>query len=124
MDSAEVRLEVFAGHDPLRAERLLRSLLDELATRGVDAQWAKEPAPVADAKGVAEIAAIAIPAVAAALRSDTVKTVLVEFIRRDHRPILRASRGSRTVEITGEPTPAMLEALDKVIGSGPEDGSE
>lgn len=114
------RLEVLAGGDALRRERLTRSLRDDLAhIDGLDLKLAPASTAAQGSKGAVE-STVAILVTAAPLArptADLLKATLTGWLQRDRRTVLRATVGDSTVELTGNPTPGQQRALDALLGT-------
>lgn len=112
------RLEVLAGGDALRRERLTRSLRDDLAhIDGLDLKLVPDSAPAPGSKGAVE-STVAILVAAAPLARPTanlLKTAITGWLQRDRRTVLRATVGDSTVELTGDPTPDQQRVLDALL---------
>ncbi len=100
--------------DPLRAERLTRSLNRALdSVEGIAVDYAATPSrPVEHAKGgvMQDVLAVSITGVwpvAAALLADALKS----WLHREHGSRVRISVGWDHVEIDGDPTPEQAKLL-------------
>ncbi|MDQ2882066.1 MAG: hypothetical protein M3Y48_12805 [Actinomycetota bacterium] len=112
------RLEVLAGGDALRRERLTRLLRDDLAhIDGLDLKLAPASAAAQGSKGAVESTVAILVAAAPFGRptADLLKAVITGWLQRDRRTVLRATVGDRTVELTGDLTPDQLRALDALL---------
>jgi len=118
---AMVRLEVLAGGDPLRQERLTRELYNALATdtvlAGTDIKVSSAPpaAVLPGSKGTVEtvIALLVAGAPYAQPAADVLTSAIERWYSRDERVVVRIKDGDRTAEIVGNPTDEQREMLDK-----------
>jgi hypothetical protein len=130
MGASGVQLEVSAGGDPLREERLTRDLhealiADEaLAAAGVSVTPAPPPPPPPGSKGTVETVVTLLLAGApyAQPAADLLTSAIKEWCSRDRRVAVRLCEGDRSVDITGDPTPEQ-EALIKEFWQQPDDKS-
>lgn len=111
-----VRLEVSAGGDVLRQERLTRDLRDELtALEGIDIAFGAPDDPGGeDHKGTLETA-VALIVTITTLRGPITQllvTAIREWCARDGRRVVHLTDGDRSLEVVGNPT----EAQQHVIG--------
>lgn len=105
-----VRLEVLAGGDGLRQERLTRELRDELARiDGVTVEFAAvQAAPGSGHKGAmtAEVALWVTIAASARPVSQLLITVVKEWCAVERHRKVSVSEGERSIEISGRPDAA------------------
>ncbi len=104
------RIEVLAGGDPLREERLTRSLRDDLAgLEGVAVHFARggASAPGSKSGALTDLALIAVSAGAGLASSKplagVLTTAITEWCRRERHRKVRITRGEDAMEITGNP---------------------
>lgn len=113
------RLEVLAGGDALRRERLTRSLRDDLAhIDGLDLTLAPASAAAQQgSKGAVESTVAILVAAAPLVRptADLLKAAITGWLQRDRRTVLRATVGDSVVELTGDPTPDQRRVLDALL---------
>jgi hypothetical protein len=112
------RLEVLAGGDALRRERLTRSLRDDLAhIDGLDLNLAPSSAAAHGSKGAVESTVAILVAAAPFARptADLLKAAITGWLQRDRRTVLRATVGDTTVELTGNPGPDQQRTLDTLL---------
>ena len=120
MGASGVQLEVSAGGDPLREERLTRDLhkaliADEaLAAAGVSVTPAPPPPPRPGSKGTVETLVTLLLAGApyAQPTADILTSAIEKWCARDRRVTVRLRDGDRSVDVVGDPTPEQ-EALIK-----------
>lgn len=112
------RLEVLAGGDALRRERLTRSLRDDLAhIDGLDFKLAPASTAARWSKGAVESTVAILVAAAPFGRptADLLKATITGWLQRDRRTVLRVTVGDATMELTGDPTPDQQRALDALL---------
>ncbi len=115
------RIEVLAGGDPLRKERMTRDLRDALAElEGVQVEFAKADAIVPGSKsGALNDLALVVSSGAAAVMSrsfaEVLKTAIAEWCRKERRRKVRITRGDSEVEITGKPDARQEEIIREFV---------
>lgn len=112
-------MEVGAGDDVLRQERLTRDLRDELATLdGIDFAFGTSAVPSGGGrKGTVETVLMLIATIAALGRpaAQVLVTAIQEWCVRDSRRIVHLKDGNRSLEITGNPTEAQQRAIEEFL---------
>ncbi len=112
-------LEVGAGNDVLRHERLTRNLRDELAVLdGVDVALGAAAAPSGEGrKGTVETALTLIATITVLGRpaAQVLVTAIQAWCIRDSRRVVHVKDGDRSLEITGDPTEAQQRAIKEFI---------
>jgi|SRR4051812_26957716 hypothetical protein len=130
MGAPKLLLEVLAGGDPLREERLTRDLQDvlqsdqALAAARVSIVAAPPPPAHPDAKGTFEavLTLLAAGAPYAQPAADILTSAIERWCSRDRRVTVRLRDGDRSVDVVGEPTPEQ-EALIKEFWQQSDDSS-
>lgn len=112
-------LEVSAGGDVLRQERLTRDLRDELtALDGIDVAFGVPDGSSGEGrKGTLETT-VALIATIATLRGPTAQvlvTAIREWCARDSRRVVRLTDGDRSLEVTGDPTEAQQHVIEEFL---------
>jgi hypothetical protein len=117
VDSTELRLEVLGSSDPLRKERLSRSLRDELAgIDGLSVAFARSSTPAPGSKGVSDSSdVLLLTGMLAPLAFDLVKTAISAWLQCDRRASLRVARGDLSVELNTNSDRGTFTALDKLL---------
>jgi hypothetical protein len=114
-----LRLEVGAGDDVLRQERLTRELRDALVTlAGIDVAFGAPAGPSGEGrKGTVETVLTLIATITALGRpaAQVLITAIQEWCVRDSRRVVRLKDGDRSLEITGNPTGAQQRAIDEFL---------
>lgn len=113
------QLEVGAGDDVLRHERLTRDLRDELAMLdGVDVSFGAVAASSGEGrKGAVETVLALIVTITALGRpaAHVLVTAIQEWCVRDSRRVVHVKDGDRSLEITGDPTEAQQRAIEEFM---------
>jgi hypothetical protein len=130
MGGSELLLEVSAGGDPLRKERLTRDLQNvlqsdqALAAAGVSVIVAPPPPAPPGAKGTFEavLTLLAAGAPYAQPAADVLTSAIEKWCSRDRRVTVRLRDGDRSVDVVGDPTPEQ-EALIKEFWQQSDDSS-
>ncbi|MGW3473302.1 hypothetical protein ACWDKQ_33700 [Saccharopolyspora sp. NPDC000995] len=122
------RIEVLAGGDPLREERLTRSLRDDLASlEGVSVDLAQGGASTPGSKSgvLTDLALIAVSAGAGMASSRSLArlltTAITEWCRKERHRKVRITRGDDTLEITGNPDKGQQRLVQKFMQSAEDD---
>ncbi|MEU0519098.1 hypothetical protein [Streptosporangium sp. NPDC006007] len=119
-----VRLEVLAGGDGLRQERLTRELRDELArVNGVTVEFAAAQAvPESGRKGGTAAEMVLWVTVAASARpvSQMLITVIKEWCAVERHRKVSVSEGERSIEISGRPDAAQERLVREFLRNGEE----
>lgn len=119
-----VRLEVLAGGDSLRQERLTRELRDELARiDGVTVEFAAvQAARGSGHKGAmtAEVVLWVIVAASARPVSQLLITVVKEWCAVERHRKVSVSEGERSIEISGRPDAAQERLVREFLRHGEE----
>jgi hypothetical protein len=114
-----LQLEVRAGSDVLRHERLTRDLWDELAVLdGVDIVFGAAAAPIGEGrKGTVETVLTLVATITALRRpvAQVLVTAIQEWCVRDSRRVVHVKDGDRSLEITGDPTEAQQRAIEEFM---------
>lgn len=125
-----VELSLNAGGDPVRNDRLLRELHQELAgARDVDSagiEIHRAPggrAADAGAKGSADVLAalLVLGPIYAQPAAEVLCTAIRSWSERNPRAIVRARRGDSELEITGSPSRRTQDLLREFLGLGQDD---
>lgn len=105
-----LRLEVLAGGDALRQERLTRSLRDDLvALDGVTVEFADAQASLADGcKGGWTADVLLWTSIAASARpaSQLLITAIKEWCAKERHRTVKVTDGDRSIELSGRPDEA------------------
>lgn len=119
-----MHVEVLAGSDPVRIERLTHNLLDTLSTSDVS-RAGVTISPVTRAAGPgskgtleAVIALLVAGAPYAQPAAEVLTAAIQGWCARDRRARVLVSDGDRRVEIVGNPTPAQQEIVDEFWRQG------
>ncbi len=114
-----LQLEVGAGDDVLRQERLTRDLRDELVTQaGIDVAFGTPADPSGEGrKGTVETVLTLIATITALGRpaAQVLVTAIQEWCVRDSRRVVHLKDGDRSLEITGDPTEAQQRAIEEFL---------
>lgn len=100
------RVEVLAGGDPLREERLTRSLRDDLAQMeelSVDFARASPGAPGSKGGALTDLALVVAALVSSKPLANVLTIAITEWCGRERHRKVRISRGDTELEITGTP---------------------
>lgn len=115
------RLQVLSGGDPLREERLTRSLRDALADlEGVTVRLASGHGQTADgSKGgvVADLSLWAAVAYSAKPASQLLATAVKEWCAKERHRKVRIVRGDRSIEIQGHPDEAQERLVHEFLAA-------
>jgi hypothetical protein len=130
MGASELLLEVSAGGDPLREERLTRDLHNvlqsdqALVAAGVSVVVAPAPPAPPGVKGSFEavLTLMAAGAPYAQPAADVLRSAIEKWCSRDRRVTVRLRDGERSVDVVGDPTPEQ-EALIKEFWRQSDDSS-
>ncbi|MFE2380835.1 hypothetical protein [Streptomyces misionensis] len=120
------RLEVLAGGDTLRQERLTRNLQDALQRAGAaDTTFltAEEGAPRHDGrKGgvVSEITALGVAAAAARPASRVLIELIKEWCAKDRHRKVEITTGDRSITVTGRPDDTQERIIRAFLGHADE----
>jgi hypothetical protein len=126
MISTMLRLEVVAGADPLRLERLtedLRTTISNdktLRSAGVVAQRPMGSSHAGSKGSAQDVATILLETAPFALPVlSALADVIGRWCARDRRSTVRISHGDRSMEITGDPTPEQRAAIERFLSDEP-----
>jgi hypothetical protein len=129
MGLSALQLEVLAGGDPLRQERLIRNLQEHLmaderlSATGVTIVPAPPPPARPGTKGTVETIAMLLVAGAPYAQpvADVLTAALEKWCSRDRRVTVRVREGDRAVEVVGNPTKQQKELLEEFWQRSDED---
>lgn len=115
----EVTIEVASGRTLWR-ERQLAALCDELQAGGVGASLHRPvTAPSDGEKGTVESVAVVLSVSAPLVGSVlwTVRSIVIAWLARDHRTVLRLTRGDADLEIVGSLDESQQQAPERFLGA-------
>lgn len=114
-----LQLEVVAGSDVLRHERLTRDLCDDLSTlSGVNVSFEAAAAPSGEGRKGTMATVLTLIATITTMGRPAAQVLIAaiqEWCARDGRRIVRIKDGDRTLEIIGNPTGAQQSAIEEFI---------
>ncbi len=114
-----LQIEVGAGDDVLRQERLTRELRDKLAALdGIDVAFGASAGPSGEGrKGTVETVLTLIATITALGRpaAQVLVTAIQEWCVRDSRRVVHLKDGDRSLEIKGDPTDAQQRAIEEFL---------
>jgi hypothetical protein len=120
------RLEVLAGGDTLRLERLTRALHDAcVRTEGVTAGYIADEGPVGAGRkggGAGDVALWAALGAAARPASQVVITLVREWCGKERHRKVKVTYGRHSVTITGRPDEAQERIVSEFLEKVREDG--
>lgn len=115
----EITIEVAAGRTVWR-ERQLAALCDELQAGGVGAALQRPVRASSEReKGSVESVVLVLGASAPLAGSAllTVRSIVTAWLARDHRTVLRLTRGDADLEIVGSLDESQQQALERFLGA-------
>ncbi|MGA5818818.1 hypothetical protein ACPC54_13290 [Kitasatospora sp. NPDC094028] len=122
------RLEVLAGGDTLRQERLTRDLQDALRRAGAPetAYLTAETAPANDGRkggALTEITALGLAAAAARPASRVLIELIKEWCAKDRHRKVEITDGERSLTVTGRPDEAQERIIQAFLDRADEPGT-